>query len=75
MDAAGRVTIDATGFGSSDPIVYLFGGGTLIAQNDDANGTLDSQVSAWIGAGSYTVALMQYHGQPGTIRLEIRRER
>ncbi|MAX73718.1 MAG: ABC transporter substrate-binding protein [Nioella sp.] len=75
IDAPGRVTIDATGFGSSDPIVYLFGGGTLIAQNDDANGTLDSQVSAWIGAGSYTVALMQYHGQPGTIRLEIRRER
>lgn len=71
MAAPGRVTIDAVGLGWSDPILHLFGGGTLIARNDDAGGTLDSRVTADIGAGSYMIGLTQYHGESGTIRLVV----
>lgn len=68
----GLVLIDAVGIGQSDPMLALFDGvGREIAFNDDANNTLDSQIAARVAPGTYMLAVMQYHGQNGAIRVAL----
>ncbi len=74
VPAAGLLLVDAIGIGNSDPMITLFDGvGRHISFNDDANGTLDSQLTAQVQPGDYMLGVMQYHGSPGAIRIAIER--
>ncbi|WP_071675182.1 DVUA0089 family protein [Nioella nitratireducens] len=71
---AGLVVINAVGIGQSDPMIALFDTvGREVAFNDDANNSLDSQISAQVSAGTYMLGVMQYHGQNGAIRVTLQR--
>jgi hypothetical protein len=67
--------IDAVGLSDSDPMLILYdAGGTEIAFNDDANGTLDSQLVMRLDPGLYLLALRQFSdAYQGTIRLTTER--
>lgn len=70
----GLLLINAVGIGQSDPMIALFDGiGREVAFNDDANMSLDSQIAAQVAPGSYMLAVMQYHGQNGAIRVTMER--
>lgn len=74
MPEGGLVLIDAVGIGQSDPMIALFDGvGRELAFNDDANNSLDSQIAARVAPGTYMLAVMQYHGQNGAIRVALER--
>ncbi len=71
---SGLVLIDAIGVGNSDPMISLFDAlGRPLGFNDDANGSLDSQLTARVNPGTYMLGVMQYHGQPGAIRIALER--
>jgi hypothetical protein len=70
----GLVLIDAVGIGYSDPMVVLFDGlGRELGFNDDAGGTLNSQLAARVMPGTYMLGVMQYHRQNGAIRIALER--
>jgi hypothetical protein len=67
--------IDAVEVSDSDPLMILYdAGGTEIAFNDDANGTLNSQILVRLDPGLYLLAVRQYSdAAQGTIRLTTER--
>lgn len=74
VPASGLVLIDAVGIGNSDPVIHLFDDlGRIVARNDDANGTFDSQIATRVNPGTYLLGVTQYHGSNGVIRVAIER--
>lgn len=71
----GLVLINAVEISDSDPMITLFdGSGRHIEFNDDAGGTLDSQLATPVGPGNYMLGVMQYSsGYNGVIRVSIER--
>jgi hypothetical protein len=67
--------IDAVEVRDSDPLMILYDAdGTEIAFNDDANGTLNSQLILRLDPGIYLLALRQYSdASQGVIRLTTER--
>jgi len=67
--------IDAVGLSDSDPVLILYDAeGTEIAYNDDANGTLNSQILIRLDPGLYLLAVRQFSdANQGTIRLTTER--
>ncbi len=67
--------IDAVEVTDSDPLMILYdAGGAEIAFNDDANGTLNSQILMRLDPGLYLLAVRQYSdANHGTIRLTTER--
>jgi hypothetical protein len=67
--------IDAVEVSDSDPLMILYdAGGEEIAYNDDANGTLNSQLILRLEPGTYLLALRQYSdASQGVIRLTTER--
>ena len=59
----------------SDPVITLFDSvGREIAWNDDANGSLDSQIVTRLDPGSYTLGVTQYSSSyTGVIRVSLQR--
>ncbi len=64
--------VNASRSGSAlDPVLYLFGRDTgsvytVLASNDDYNGSLDSHIEYHVTAGRYYAALVDYYGGGGT---------
>jgi len=75
IDTPGLILITADEVIDSDPWLRVFDGvGTMIAENDDANGTLNSEVAVRVRPGRYTVAVRQYStASNGTVRLALQR--
>ena len=71
----GLVLINAVEISDSDPMIVLFdGAGRELAFNDDAGGSLDSQIAQPVGPGTYMLGTMQYSsGYSGVIRVSIER--
>lgn len=71
----GLALIDAVEITDSDPVIRLFdGAGRMVAFNDDANGTLNSQLAVRVGPGNYMLGVTQYsQGYQGVIRVTIER--
>jgi hypothetical protein len=67
--------IDAVEVADADPLLVLYDAfGNEIAFNDDANGTLNSQILVRLQPGTYLLALRHYSdGYGGTIRLSMER--
>jgi hypothetical protein len=72
---AGALVINAVEVTNSDPVLILYDDlGQEIAFNDDANGTLNSEIVARVNAGRYLLAVRQYSdGYNGIIRLATER--
>ncbi|MEM7722544.1 MAG: DVUA0089 family protein [Pseudomonadota bacterium] len=72
----GVYVITADEINDSDPWVRLFDrAGNLIGDNDDANGTLNSELVIRLEAGSYTLGVRQYSSDyNGMIRVGIVRQ-
>lgn len=75
VSEGGLIQIDAVEVVNSDPILILFDVlGNEIAYNDDANGTLNSQILVRVQAGQYLLAVRQYSDfYSGTIRVATER--
>ena len=71
----GLVLINAVEISDSDPMITLFdGSGRHIEFNDDAGGSLDSQLAVPVGPGNYMLGVMQYSsGYSGVIRVSLER--
>jgi len=71
----GLVLITADELSDSDPWLRVFDtAGRLIAENDDANGTLNSEVALRVYPGRYTVGVRQYStATNGVVRLAMQR--
>ncbi|MEM6389449.1 MAG: DVUA0089 family protein [Pseudomonadota bacterium] len=72
---SGLAMIDAIEVTDSDPVITLFDSvGREIAWNDDANGSLDSQIVTRLDPGSYTLGVTQYSSSyTGVIRVSLQR--
>ena len=58
--------VNASRSGSSlDAVLYLFSVDTLLAANDDYNGSSDSHIEYHVTAGRYYAALVDYYGAGG----------
>ncbi|MEJ6394738.1 DVUA0089 family protein [Gymnodinialimonas sp. 2305UL16-5] len=75
IQQGGAVVIDAVEVTDSDPLIILFNDlGQEIAFNDDANGSLNSQIVARVNPGRYLLAVRQYSdGYNGIIRIATER--
>lgn len=75
MTTTGVVVIDAVEVTDSDPVIIVYDElGTEIAYNDDANGTLNSQVILRLQSGRYLMAVRQYSDYyNGIIRIATER--
>lgn len=75
LDVPTVLRIDAREVRDSDPLIILFDrAGNEVAFNDDANGTLDSQLLLQLDPGLYLLAVRQYSdASTGTIRLTLQR--
>ena len=72
---AGALVINAVEVTDSDPLIILYNDlGQEIAYNDDANGTLNSELVARVAAGRYLLAVRQYSDSyQGIIRIATER--
>ena len=72
---AGLVVITADEVRDSDPVIALFdASGQRVGMNDDANGTLNSQMAVSVEPGRYRLAVRQYAPRyQGVIRIGIAR--
>ncbi len=72
---AGALVINAVEVTDSDPLIILYNDlGQEIAYNDDANGTLNSEIVARVNAGRYLLAVRQYsESYQGIIRIATER--
>lgn len=72
---AGALVINAVEVTNSDPVIILYNDlGQEIAYNDDANGTLNSEIVARVNAGRYLLAVRQYsENYTGIIRIATER--
>ncbi len=72
---AGALVINAVEVTDSDPLIILYNDlGQEIAYNDDANGTLNSELVARVAAGRYLLAVRQYSDNyQGIIRIATER--
>jgi len=75
VPAAGLLLITADELSDSDPVLSVFDGtGAMAGYNDDANGTLNSELIIRVDPGRYRIAVRQYASNyQGTIRLGLRR--
>lgn len=75
VDQQGAVVIDAVEVTDSDPLIVLYNDlGEEIAFNDDHGGSLNSQITARVQAGTYLLAVRQYSsGYNGIIRVATER--
>jgi len=75
IDAPGLILITADEVSDSDPWLRFFDErGAMIAENDDANGTLNSELAVRVYPGRYTVGVRQYStATNGVVRLAIQR--
>lgn len=75
MPSRGVLLIDAVEVTDSDPMIAVFNDlGQELAFNDDANGTLNSQIAVRLEGGRYLLAVMQYsQGYQGVIRIATER--
>lgn len=75
IDTRGVVVIDAAEVTDSDPMIAVFAeSGAALGFNDDANGSLNSQLLLRLDPGRYLLAVMQYsEGYRGVIRLSTER--
>ncbi|MBY6200028.1 PPC domain-containing protein [Maritalea mobilis] len=75
MPSRGMLLIDAVEVTDSDPMIALFDDlGREIAFNDDANGTLNSQLAVRLDPGRYLLSVVQYsEGYQGIIRIATER--
>lgn len=71
----GAVVIDAVEVTDSDPVIILYNDlGQELAFNDDSGGSLNSQITARVGAGRYLLAVRQYSDSyQGIIRIATER--
>ena len=72
---AGALVINAVEVTNSDPVIILYNDlGQEIAYNDDANGTLNSEIVARVNAGRYLLAVRQYsENYTGIVRIATER--
>ncbi len=70
-----ELLINADEVKDSDPWIRLFDEqGNLVAENDDANGTLNSQIAQRLNQGRYYLGVRQYStAYDGTIRISIQK--
>jgi len=75
IDDWGMLLVTADEVTDSDPVLTFFDEfGALVAENDDANGTLNSELAARVSPGRYYLAVAQYSsGYAGVIRLGMQR--
>jgi hypothetical protein len=75
VETPGLLLVTADEVTDSDPMVALFDArGRLIARNDDANESLNSEMVARLEPGSYMLAVQQYStSYQGVIRLGLQR--
>lgn len=75
IDAPGLLLINADDVRDSDPVITFFdAGGTMIAQNDDSNGTFDSELVVRVEPGRYTLGVRQFSDSAfGIIRITMQR--
>jgi len=75
MPQSGLLVIDAVSVTDSDPVISLFDSlGREIGYNDDADGSLNSQLTLRLDAGNYTLAVRQYtDSYNGIIRVAMQR--
>lgn len=75
VQEGGLALIEAVEVTDSDPVLRLFDElGREIAYNDDANGTLNSQIVSQIEPGTYTVGVTQFSDSySGVIRVTLQR--
>ncbi len=72
---ASLLLIDAIELTDSDPVIRLFdAAGRLVAFNDDAGNTLNSQIAQRVAPGTYLLGVTQYsENYQGVIRVTIER--
>lgn len=72
LTQAATVTIDLKS-SQQDAFLYLLqSGGSLLASNDDSNGTTDSQIKRTLSAGTYTLeATTYYAGKTGAFTIGL----
>ncbi|MBF9041836.1 ABC transporter substrate-binding protein [Rhodobacterales bacterium HKCCE4037] len=72
---AGALVINAVEVTNSDPVIILYNDlGQEIAYNDDAGGSLNSEIVARVNAGRYLLAVRQYSDSyQGIIRIATER--
>lgn len=75
IPSEGLVVVTADEVSDSDPVLSVFDEfGRMVDMNDDANGTLNSELTLRVGAGRYLVAVRQYSDSyAGTVRLGVQR--
>ncbi|MBF9050688.1 ABC transporter substrate-binding protein [Roseobacter sp. HKCCD9010] len=75
VPAGGLVVIDAIEISDSDPVIRLFDGvGRFIEFNDDAGGSLNSQLTTRVNPGTYMLGVTQYsESYSGVIRVALQR--
>lgn len=75
IDAPGLLLITADAVSDSDPWLRFFDAdGTMIADNDDANQSLNSELAVRVRPGRYTIGVRQYsEASNGVIRVGIQR--
>ncbi|WP_284261229.1 DVUA0089 family protein [Roseicyclus amphidinii] len=75
VPVAGLILISADEVSDSDPVISFFDAeGEMLGFNDDANGTLNAQLSAPVEPGRYMLAVQQYSADyQGVIRVGIGR--
>jgi hypothetical protein len=75
MPSRGMLLIDAIEVTDADPVIALFDDlGREIGFNDDANGTLNSQLAVRLDGGRYMLSVRQYSdGYQGIIRIATER--
>jgi hypothetical protein len=75
VPTAGLILITADEVSDSDPVIALFdASGTMVGQNDDANGTLNSQLAVPVQPGRYMLSVRQFSpGYQGVIRIGVGR--
>jgi hypothetical protein len=75
VPTAGLVLVTADEVSDSDPVITLFdAAGNMVGMNDDANGTLNSQLAVPVQPGRYMLAVRQYSpSYQGVIRIGVGR--